>query len=1142
MPKFLKRTIAGITAIFLLLLLLAIGLVVVFDTEGGTRWAIARANAAMPGDIDAPDFEGTLWRGLHFPRLRYADPDREVEAVNLALEINWTTLAAGRLTVERIEADTASYLDLAAEPVTPSPFELSMAAVPVAISIAAVDIAVLVYSSRGRTIDVSEIAVRNARIDEQTIRIRTASASASNTAISATRIRTTLTGDVPFVAQLSWRLLDDSWSGSGSISDSLASLTVEQAISGPYPATVSGTVALLHKQEPEFDASVAWDSWTFGETELSPGTVQLQGITGDYTADYNVTATIPGGRQLQVSGTARGNTEKLPSFTAHIEESAAVVDLAGSLGWTPEFSLAAQLRATKIDPSSFVAELSGELGADASIAINASNTVTINDLSVTGSLNNQPALATGDLEWSTNSLQCHDCEIRVANNLLQLDGESTNGLIALSLTVDAPQIAQLWPGVSGKASLNGTLGGVQSNPNFSGELSAQEFAFDDWFVDDLQILSRESDLDAINVSVSAVSIRRGNAELGSLNFSGAGEWQHLVVNLDWTVAGIVARANGEVRREDNAISGSISNAQITEANSGDWHLAQPFTFNALGSDVSVAAHDWHGNNGSLQVKRFTTSADEVSLAATIVDLPLRLADPWLPHNLDLQGSASADIDITQRAGLWRGSLSWRQSDTVLQIAEFDDQLTNVRVPRAELQAEFHGSGMTGEAWLSIEPGIVGQLDLELSRFAADAPIRADFTLQGEQWDWVSAVFPEIDAFKGAIDADVTASGPLNAPEFTGNVTWRDGGLLVPAMNVPLNEIEVIISGASNGTATLQGSAKAGDGTLAVDGRFEDLTLPSRSLQISIRGESAEVVNWPEYRLWATPDMTISGNAEGWRFAGNIEVPRANIAIPEIPVEAVRVSEDVSVLGEQESVSRATRVTGETRLTLGDKVHIAALGLDTRLQGDLLLRIPSNRTATAEGRVTLVDGKFAAYGQKLTIREGTLTFTGPLDDPLVDVKAVRVIDTFDGQVTAGIYLRGRAQNLTSTVFSEPSMADADALSYLVIGRPLSQATQSEGGELSGAAVALGLRQATRLTEQIGQTIGLDQLSLTGDGGDTTALVAGKQINPRLYARYAYGVFSRLGTLIMRYKLSQKLTLEAGAGENQSIDVLYTVETP
>ena len=121
-----------------------------------------------------------------------------------------------------------------------------------------------------------------------------------------------------------------------------------------------------------------------------------------------------------------------------------------------------------------------------------------------------------------------------------------------------------------------------------------------------------------------------------------------------------------------------------------------------------------------------------------------------------------------------------------------------------------------------------------------------------------------------------------------------------------------------------------------------------------------------------------------------------------------------------------------------------------------------------------------------------------------------------------------------------MSEGDALSYVMIGRPLAQATEAEGGDLSGAAIGLGLRQATRITEQIGQSIGLDQLSLTGDGGDNTTLIAGKQINPQLYARYAYNVFSRLGTLLLHYKLSQHLALEASAGETQSIDVLYSIE--
>jgi translocation and assembly module TamB len=315
---------------------------------------------------------------------------------------------------------------------------------------------------------------------------------------------------------------------------------------------------------------------------------------------------------------------------------------------------------------------------------------------------------------------------------------------------------------------------------------------------------------------------------------------------------------------------------------------------------------------------------------------------------------------------------------------------------------------------------------------------------------------------------------------------------------------------------------------------------TRSVILQVSGKSAEVLNWPEYRAWASPDITVVGDASGWKIGGKLLLPRADIEIREIPVEAIRVSEDAVVLGDEPADHSRTRIEAATRITLGEKVRVKALGLDTGLSGELLVRLLPDRDTTAEGKIQLVNGSFSTQGQKLAIQKGELTFTGPLDNPIVDVRAVRVIDTFEGTVTAGIHLYGRAQNLTSTVFSEPAMNQVDALSYLVLGRPLNQATESEGGELSGAAVSLGLRQATVLTEQIGQSLGLDQLSLSGDGGDTTALIAGKKINSRLYARYAFGVFSRIGTLLLRYRLSSRLTLEAGAGEQQSVDILYSVE--
>jgi translocation and assembly module TamB len=236
-------------------------------------------------------------------------------------------------------------------------------------------------------------------------------------------------------------------------------------------------------------------------------------------------------------------------------------------------------------------------------------------------------------------------------------------------------------------------------------------------------------------------------------------------------------------------------------------------------------------------------------------------------------------------------------------------------------------------------------------------------------------------------------------------------------------------------------------------------------------------------------------------------------------------------------------SGEVTMVLSENVHINAFGLDTKVRGQLDFTLPEGREPRAIGELRLVEGVFAAYGQRLTIDEGTMTFTGPLDDPVIYVRAIREIESVSGTIRAGIELRGRAQNLSSTVFSSPSMSEADALSYLVLGRPLEDATAADGSMLSGTAYALGLRQATVITSQIGQELGLDQLAVSGSNQSTTALVAGKQLNPKLYVRYAYGVFTQIGNLLLRYKLTRRLTIEAGTGaETQSMDLLYSVEKP
>ncbi|HSD70972.1 MAG TPA: translocation/assembly module TamB domain-containing protein, partial [Woeseiaceae bacterium] len=575
---------------------------------------------------------------------------------------------------------------------------------------------------------------------------------------------------------------------------------------------------------------------------------------------------------------------------------------------------------------------------------------------------------------------------------------------------------------------------------------------------------------------------------------------------------------------------------------GTWRLVAPVSLALSGASVSTGPQSWQNGDARLDVGRFRYDGGLKELDASLIALPLESLNPVLPENIRLAGRVDAVLLLEDTDGSRSGSLTWKQSDTVIRVTPPREQAIDIRVPVVSADLQLSGNAVQGRALVEIEPGVKASLDLATDGLAGDAPLRARLLLNGSEWEWITALFPEIDNFKGVISADASANGTLAAPGLQGELRWQEGELAVPALNLPLTDIEVTVTGSSTGDAVVKGSMTAGRGKLTLDGRLEDLLSDARSFTAELGGRKALLLNWPDYRLSASPDLIVSGDSTGIEVGGKVAVDQATITVRELPEGAVSPSPDVVVSGRTENPKSSLPLRGSVELDLGENVHVQAFGLDTHLEGDLRFTSVPDRDPRAEGKLELVGGKFSAYGQDLTIEEGTLTFTGPLDDPIVLVRAVRKVDGPDGTVTAGLELRGRAQNVSSSVFARPAMSEADALSYLVIGRPLEQATAADGSMLSGTAYALGLRQAATITNQLGQNLGLDQLTVGGSNQSTTELVAGKQVNNRLYVRYAYGVFTEIGNLLLRYRLSDRLTIEAGTGEAQSMDLLYMVEKP
>ena len=1044
------------------------------NTESGTRWVIAQVDDALPGTLQLEGIDGTIWQGLRVESLVYADEKQRLQIQELAFDLHWPVVITRELAFDNLTARVVRRENLQPRPESPEPFTLEMQPLPIPVSAKYISVGVLELVHGEPQQRFESIAVKKLLVDRRRI-------TADEIAMRRDRVRATVTnpslrlaGEVEASGDVRWEMRNTEWSGRGSMTGTLTQLAVQQQLDGPYPMNAEGEIYILNRVEPEFDARISWKQWLIAERPFTDGNIEVDGTLAQFSGSYQTTFENAGAT-YKLSGDAAGNLDALSSLTATLENEQVELDVTGSLTLNPELSAKGSAVARYVDPQLIHSKLQGALRASAEVEVDARGTLTAKNLLAEGDINDAVVSAGGDATLSADNWRCSDCILSVGQNDISLNGYQDGEQLRLSVSLDAPELSELWPGLIGSA-----------------------------------------------VAEAEVQEDSGNLEI------------------DWRYDDFSVSLASALQYDDQQIAGIVQSATAAEQALGSWDLQRPFGFALTRQGITLDSNEWQGELGSIRIAELGVTDGNFRILAEMQDVPLETGNTFLPENYQLSGSADAEVDLRFEAERWNGTASWAQRETTLRVVRINGDVSNVTVPVAKARAEFVDNRVVADGVVEVEPGVVGNLQFSLADLSPDAQLSGSLSLQGDDWSWITALVPEIDRFDGSISADIAAQGPLQAPAFSGSAKWLDGQVSIPSLNVRLSEIGVTVTGATDGDATVEGTARSGSGDLQISGQLQDLLQPTRRASFAITGNGARLANWPEYRVWGSPDIRLDGDFDAWHISGKLSVPRAEITPREVPVSAVTVSPDVVVLGESGAPVRRTRVTGETRLILGDDVEFSALGLETRLQGNILFKQPDGRPTSAEGRVTLVDGTYAMQGRKLQIEQGELVFTGPLDDPLVDVRAVRIIDDLGTTVKAGVHLRGRAQNLTTTVFSEPAMSDADALSYLVLGRALSQASDTEGGELSGAAVALGLRQVSRITDQVGQSIGVDELSLAGDGGDTTALVAGKQVNSRLYARYAYGVFSELGTLLLRYRLNRNVTLEAGAGENQSLDILYTIE--
>jgi len=271
----------------------------------------------------------------------------------------------------------------------------------------------------------------------------------------------------------------------------------------------------------------------------------------------------------------------------------------------------------------------------------------------------------------------------------------------------------------------------------------------------------------------------------------------------------------------------------------------------------------------------------------------------------------------------------------------------------------------------------------------------------------------------------------------------------------------------------------------------------------------------------------------------------------------KLSDDVYVRRSGEEPKKKTLgIAIDVGVKLGEAFYLRGYGLDTGITGHLRV-VGMVGDLSSSGTVRTRGGRFDAYGQTLTVRRGVLTFQGPIDDPLLDIVAVRV----GPRVEAGVRIGGTARRPRIALVSTPEVSDVEKLSWLLLGRG-----PDEGG--GGADATLLLSAATSLlgpqgSEPISRQLGLDEIGVRSGNvgssrgllpdrtvaGDSTSsaytlsnsqfLVIGKRLSDRIYASFEQALSGRDGVVKLSYRLTNRLSAVAKGGTLNGLDLLYFV---
>jgi translocation and assembly module TamB len=841
-------------------------------------------------------------------------------------------------------------------------------------------------------------------------------------------------------------------------------------------------------------------------------------------------------------------TESLRIDDATVQLLGGTAQFAGDAAWRPGESWRVAGRMNNLDPARLRSDLNGQVSFDfkaSGAPFGAEGSLALDAQKIAGKLRGQNLSGKGRIARTAGSQdwQFENVDASLGRTRLQLDG--TYGAVSnLAFTIAADDLSLFDPDARGRINVQGGYAGTRDAPQLKLKGSGSRV---DWRGYQLAAFDADVNLDLGpdghaqgHVDATELTIGSRTLQKASMALTGRGDAQRLTVSVDAAPLASALVALGGMK--DGLWQGTLQSLTVEDARTLKLSLDAPasLALNLKQQQLGMTCLKGRDERLCIAGQRDPEGAWKVNFNGDTV--PLRSLTAGLIKDADFDGTINFAGEVSGGStGVPVGTFRAQ-----LQRAELKHRLSNGREQHMSLGTGTLAGNATATTFgvqVGLDAGASGRIlaDITGDRLTGDwhsFPVRGSLDASTDSLSLLEIYVGGIDKATGRMAAKVGITGTLGAPTVQGQLQLREAAIDIYQVNLAMRDLSLDANFNAD-SLDFTGKSRFGKSRPDKDAATFRGKLAWRNGEpfgsLHVEGTDLRVVDVPEARVDASPTLDFKIDGHRIEATGKVDVPYARLEPADLTNVVLASSDEKLTTAPAVDPAQRWLLSYKINVSLSNDVRVDLMGLKASLGGSLTISGDESQDGRGDGELNIAEGKFAYLGRLLDINRGRLIFDKvPLDNPGVDLKAQKVYP----DVTAGVNVRGPLRSPVVTFYSEPAIPRSQIESLILAGGSLESVQNSNrSGAARNAIIAQG---ASILAQRMGSRVGVDEVGLETDPGKDTSLVLGKYLSPRVYVSWGFGLAEAINTFKLRYTIGDRWTIKTEAGQEQSADIVYTIQ--